>query len=169
MFERYSMLARQTIFASYKDASAAGSAAIDTEHLLSGILLLDPTLPGRCGARLSREAVVERTLAWHAPGSPIPPGQDLPLTRDAREVLSRAPSLADQYHSREIRTEHLLLSMLLNPACHAAELLLETGADEKTLRRITEDLKDGEAQPGNDAAYWALAAALQNPDNGPQE
>jgi ATP-dependent Clp protease ATP-binding subunit ClpC len=44
MFERYSELARQVIFFARMEAGETGATSIDTEHVLIGILAVDPEL-----------------------------------------------------------------------------------------------------------------------------
>ena len=54
MFERYTEVARRTIFFARFDASMFGSPYIETEHLLLGLLREDRTLWDSAAARRSR-------------------------------------------------------------------------------------------------------------------
>jgi ATP-dependent Clp protease ATP-binding subunit ClpA len=52
---------------------------------------------------------------------------DLPLSSVCKRVLLFAAEEADQLSSKKIRTEHLLLGLLRDESCLAAELLHERG------------------------------------------
>ena len=52
MFERYSELTRQAIFFARMEAGETGAESIDTEHVLIGILAVDPELPNQLGIEL---------------------------------------------------------------------------------------------------------------------
>jgi hypothetical protein len=77
------------------------------------------------------------------------------------ETSLAAVSIADERGCREIRTEHLLLAMMLEPTCHAAILLAENGADIERMKLVTAGVNCNEAQRGSDLSLEALRAFLQ--------
>lgn len=124
MFERYTEPAKRVIFYSRYMAAQTGSPKIETEHLLLGLLRADMVLAQRfLGSPWAAEQVwreVEHKKPLHPP---IPAGVDLPLSPEGKHVLRLAAEEADQLSSKKIRTEHLLLGLLREEGCFAAELL----------------------------------------------
>jgi ATP-dependent Clp protease ATP-binding subunit ClpC len=128
MFERYTETARRAIFYSRFMANQTGSAEIDTEHLLLGLLRADMGLANRfLGSPWAAEQIWKK-IEQSKPIREITPGPvDLPLNSVCKRVLLAAAEEADQLSSKKIRTEHLLLGLLRNENCLAAELLHERG------------------------------------------
>jgi ATP-dependent Clp protease ATP-binding subunit ClpA len=150
MFDRYSYRARQALFIARTEAGAVGSPAIDTEHLLLGILCADADLLRRCGTALTKHAIRTRVQQWHIPSAAIETSLDLPVSDDLGRVFTRVASLADEAQCKEIRTEHLLLSLFSEPSCHAAVVLEDSGANGETARRLAEDVDCKNSQSGSD-------------------
>jgi ATP-dependent Clp protease ATP-binding subunit ClpA len=148
MFERFSMRARQAVFIARRQSGAVGCLSIDTEHLLPGLMRVDGDLDGRTGGILAEPAIRSRVQQWHTPVAAIKTSQDLPISEDLSRALNQADVLARQLECREIRTEHLLLAMMLEPTCHAAIILVEGGAKTETAKAIAEGLDCEKVQPG---------------------
>src|SRR6266481_5695595 len=128
MFERYTEIARCVIVSSKHKASHVGSRDIDTEHLLLGLLSTDKGLARRfLGSPWAAEAVwgkIEQSKPIH---KRIHGFLDLPLSGVFKRVLSYAAEEADRLSSKHIGTEHLLLGLLREENCFAAEFLKEHG------------------------------------------
>ena len=128
MFERYTEIARCVIVSSKHKASHVGSRDIDTEHLLLGLLSTDKGLARRfLGSPWAAEAVwgkIEQSKPIH---KRIQGPLDLPLSGVSKRVLSYAAEEADRLSSKHIGTEHLLLGLLREENCFAAEFLKEHG------------------------------------------
>src|SRR5579862_1599346 len=134
MFERYTEKARRVIFFARYEASQFGSPEIDVEHLLLGLLREDKVLfrwiPNTDGENL-RCRVEE-----HVPrAEPISTSIDLPLSKVAKRTLKHAATEADRLATRHIGTEHLMLGLLDEEKCYAAQLLREGGADPAKIRQ----------------------------------
>jgi ATP-dependent Clp protease ATP-binding subunit ClpC len=124
MFERYTEPSRRVIFYSRYFAAQAGSPEIETEHLLLGLLRADMVLAQRfLGSPWVAEQVWREVERKKPVRPPIPPGVDLKLSPEAKHVLRLAADFAEQLSSKTIRTEHLLLGLLREEGCFAAELL----------------------------------------------
>lgn len=124
MFERYTEPARRVIFYSRYMAVQTGSLEIETEHLLLGLLRADMVLAQRfLGSPWVAEQVWREVEDKKPVRPPIPPGVDLKLSPEAKHVLRLAADEAEQFLSKKIRTEHLLLGLLREEGCFAAELL----------------------------------------------
>ena len=128
MFERYSEKARQTIFFARYEASQFGSPYIETEHILLGLLRTDKALSNRF---LRIPGVVEgirKQIEDHSmSGQNVPTSVDLPLSNESKRVLAYADEEAGRLGQKHIGTEHLLLGLLHEECCFAAEILHERG------------------------------------------
>src|SRR3989442_367386 len=139
MFERYTEAARGVVVSSKHKASHVGSPEIDTEHLLLGLLSKDQTLARRfLGSPWAADLVWRRIEQSGKIGEPIKGPCDLPLSSMCKRALSYAAEEADGLSSKHISTEHLLLGLLREQKCFAAEYLYEHGV---RLASVREELK----------------------------
>jgi hypothetical protein len=161
MFERYSILARQALMVARIEAGQLGADQLDSEHLLIGVLSVHPELSELVKTSLELSQLQAQCARWHTPSSPIPTSKDLPITRDLNRVLGRAASIADE-QCPEIRTEHLLLSMVAEPG-HASQMLADCGISEESLQALVANLNCEARQPGTAAALEAMTALFGDP------
>lgn len=144
MFERYTEKARRVVFFARYESSQYGSAQIESEHLLLGLIREMKSL-----RKWIPDASVETIRQWVDAQTPKRPptstSVDLPLSDDSRKILKTAADVADAMAHRQIGTEHLLLGMLAVSNTLAARLLAQCGADASFIR--TELAK----QPSQDA------------------
>ncbi len=132
MFERYTEKARRVIFFARYEASHYGSPQIEKEKSVS--LWVPKAQPDIIRQRI--DAATETSPA-------IPTNVDLPLSTEAERVLIVfAADEADRLANKDIGTEHLLLALLDEDKCFAANLLRECDADAANLR-----IKFSEARP----------------------
>jgi ATP-dependent Clp protease ATP-binding subunit ClpC len=135
MFERCTEPSRQVIFYSRYFAAQAGSPEIETEHLLLGLLRADMVLAQRfLGSPWVAEQVWREVEHKKPVRPPISPGTDFKLSPEAKHVLRLAADVAEQFSSKKIRTEHLLLGLLHEEGCFAAELLNRHGVQLASTR-----------------------------------
>jgi ATP-dependent Clp protease ATP-binding subunit ClpA len=122
MFERYTEKARRVIFFARYEASHYGSRAIDTEHLLLGLLreAKGISLMLGEGAAQTIRTQIDARVPKH---EPIPTNVDLPLSDAAKQVLKYASEEADRLNPPHIGTEHLFLGLLREKDCLAAQVL----------------------------------------------
>jgi hypothetical protein len=133
MFERYTEKARRVIFFSRYEASRYGSPYIETEHILLGLLRENPELarllpPG--SPESIRKQIDTRTLS--RPG--VSTSVDLPLSNECKRVLAYGAEEAERLAHRHIGSEHLLLGLLREKSCFAADMLHERGLAVEKLR-----------------------------------
>src|ERR1039458_4545368 len=136
MFERYTEKARRVIsFARYA-ASQSGSPNIETEHLLLGLLREDKAL--LTNRFLRSDASVEfirKQIEGHtAIREKVSTSVDLPLSNECKRVLAYAAEEVERLSHKHIGTEHLLLGLLREEKCFAAEILHERGLRLPTIR-----------------------------------
>src|SRR3954469_21357985 len=135
MFERYTERARRVIFFARYEASQFGSTTIETEHLLLGLIREDKNLTNRFLRNSSsiesiRKEIEGRTTIREKVSTSI----DLPLSNECKRILAYAAEEAERLNHRHIGTEHLLLGILREEKCVAAEILQERGLRLNTIR-----------------------------------
>jgi len=138
MFERYTEKARRVIFFARYEASQFGSPYIETEHLLLGLLREDKALTNRfLRSHASVESIRKQIEAHTTIREKVSTSVDLPLSNECKRVLAYAAEEAERLGHKHIGTEHLLLGLLREEKCFAAEILSERGL---RLAQIREDL-----------------------------
>jgi len=144
MFERYTEKARRVIFFARYEASQVGSPYIAPEHLLLGILREDKALTNRFLRSYSSVESIRKQIEGHATvREKTSTSVDLPLDNESKRVLAYAAEEAERLSHRHIGTEHLLLGLLREENCFAAQILKEKGlllsqAREELLRQAHE-------------------------------
>ncbi|HLG16631.1 MAG TPA: ATP-dependent Clp protease ATP-binding subunit [Blastocatellia bacterium] len=139
MFERYTEKARRVIFFARYEASQFGAQAIDAEHILLGLLREDKTLAQKffrtphSTVESIRKEIEGKTVLRDRVSASV----DLPLSANAKRVLSYAADESERLQHRHIGTEHLLLGILREEKSSAAEILYDRGL---RLNQIREDL-----------------------------
>ena len=126
MFERYTEKARRTVFFARYEASQFGSAYIETEHLLLGVLREDKPLvriflPAHGAVDLIRNEIESATMKPET--EPQSTSVDLPLSNEGKRVLAHAAEEADKLGHKHIGTEHIFLGLLREEDTFAAKLL----------------------------------------------
>jgi ATP-dependent Clp protease ATP-binding subunit ClpC len=126
MFEKYTEKARRVIFFARYEASQFGSPYIETEHLLLGILREDKALTNRfLRAHGSVESIRKQIEGHTTIREAVSTSVDLPISNECKRVLAYAAEEAERLSHKHIGTEHLLLGLLREERCFAAELLQE--------------------------------------------
>ena len=173
MFQRYTEKARRSIFFARYEASRFGSPYIESDHLLLGLIRevkssLDLFLPD-----LQKRAAIPRRIEQHTViREKISTSVDLPLSNECKRILVYATEEADLLQHSHIGTEHLLLGVLREEGCFAAQIMRECGADlehaRKTLAEIaarpepdSEGARPESASPRYEMARELFAEAQQ--------
>ncbi len=139
MFERYTEKARRVIFFARYEASQFGSSCIETEHLLLGLLREDKALTNRfLHSHASMETFRKQVEAHTTIREKVSTSVDLPLSNECKRVLAYAGEEAEQFGHKHIGTEHLLLGLLREEKCFAAQQLIERGVE---IGAVRDDLK----------------------------
>jgi hypothetical protein len=147
MFERYTEHARRVIFFARWEASNFGSAYIEPEHLLLGILREDPVLKSRLGfgaIEQIRKRIEESTPHREKVSTSV----DLPLNADAKRTLAFGAQEAEKLNHKVIDAGHLVLGLLRLENSVAAGALQQFGIDIVDYRKVvSETLIKGERDP----------------------
>ncbi len=148
MFERYTEKARRVIFFARYEASQFGSPYIETEHLLLGLLREDKALTNRfLRSHASVESIRKQIEGHTTIREKVSTSVDLPLSNECKRVLAYAAEEAERLSHRHIGTEHLLLGLLREEKCFAAEILHERGLRLSTIREELARSTQEKAQP----------------------
>jgi len=122
MFERYTEKARRVVFFARYEAAEFGSPYIGTEHLLLGLLRENQALANRF-LRTSVESVRKQIVEHITIREKLSTSVDMPLSNECKRVLAYAAEEAAWLSHKHIGTEHLLLGLLREEKCFAANLL----------------------------------------------
>ena len=147
------MLSRHAVLFARKEAGRSGTQSLCSEHLLIGIVRAHPELIKQLGIEMEPDQIRTGSEQWHAPSDPIPDSQDIPVSDELSAVFGRAASNADLYQCREIRTEHLLLS-LMEENCHAAQLLTSCGSSKELIAAHVARVDCSSTQLGTTQSWW---------------
>ncbi len=173
MFERYTEKARRVIFFARYEASQFGSPYIETEHLLLGLLREDKALTNRfLRSHASVESIRKQIEGHTTIREKVSTSVDLPLSNECKRVLAYAAEEAERLSHKHIGTEHLLLGLLREEKCFAAEILHERGlrlpAIREELQRSTQEKTPATAARARESSLLAefsrdlTQAALDN-------
>lgn len=145
MFERFTEKAKRSIFFGRYEASWLASGYIETEHLLLGLLREDKALASELLRSFTTLEQIRKRIEEHAaPSAKIPTSVDLPLTRESKRVLSYAAEESERMKHGHIGTAHLLVGLLREEGCFAAQLLRGEGL---TLDSAREWVRQSEMPP----------------------
>jgi ATP-dependent Clp protease ATP-binding subunit ClpC len=148
LFERFSTASRKAVFCARWEAGLVGSKIIDSEHLLLGLLRVDPTTLQFIAQPVTFISVREAAVRWHVPGEKLPTSVGLPISEDVKLAFENAGSFADAYRSSLVRTEHLLLALMTLTTSHAAIILGEADASLPRLQHLVSGIQDHGNQDG---------------------
>jgi ATP-dependent Clp protease ATP-binding subunit ClpC len=133
MFERYTEKARRVIFFARYEASQFGSPCIETEHVLLGVLREDKALTSR-SLRSRAESIRKQIEANTTVREMISTSVDMPISDVCKRVLAHAGEEAERLGHKHIGTEHLLLGLLREEKCFAAQILQECSVQLAAVR-----------------------------------
>jgi ATP-dependent Clp protease ATP-binding subunit ClpA len=135
MFERYTESARRAIFYARAVAVLNEAAAIDSIHLLCGLIWGDDSRAQRLFQL--REIFPLHRGYPHKSGDikPVTTVQGPPLSDQGKIVVAGAAAEANALRDYSIDTEHLLLAILAQPACAASQHLAKAGISLESARR----------------------------------
>lgn len=126
MFERYTVKAKRTIYFARYEAGQFGSAYIESEHLLLGLLreeesLADTFLRSHEAVEAIRKQIEGQTVIRERASTSV----DMPVSDECRRIFAYAVEEADKLSHKHIDTGHLFLGILREQGCFASKLLCE--------------------------------------------
>ena len=155
MFERYTETARRAIFFARYEASQFASPYIETEHLLLGVLREDKALAHRLLTSYARTEELRQSITSRAKVGPrIATSVDLPLSHETKRALAYAAEECERLQQKHITPAHLLLGLMREEKCFAAQLIGERGV---SLESVREEVRQSET-PAPMARSVSIAA-----------
>jgi ATP-dependent Clp protease ATP-binding subunit ClpC len=153
MFERYTERARRVIFFARYEASQLGSGAIETEHLLLGLIREGKGLTSRLFAKghLSMDQIRKDVEGRSPYREKVSTSLEIPLSPESKRVLGHAAEEAERMLHNYIGTEHILLGLMREERSVAATILAEkgmrlAGAREDVLALLNEKATAGKSK-----------------------
>jgi ATP-dependent Clp protease ATP-binding subunit ClpC len=134
MFEQYTDEARRAVFFARKEAGTMGAPSIAGEHILLGLLRVDPGIENALPGPEAAQRIRERIEQQYTGGEKLPDSVDMPVSDDCQRLLRAVARKARKLHEPLIGTEQLLIGLLRQDECQAAQILREQGFKLKKFR-----------------------------------
>ena len=123
------------IFFARDEAVQFRGTTIETEHLLLGLISEDKNLTNRfLGNQSSIESLRKEIEGRTTIRQWVSTAIDLPLSNECKRILAYAAEEAERLMHQHIATEHLLLGILREEKCMAAQILQQYGLSVKPIR-----------------------------------
>jgi uncharacterized protein (TIGR03435 family) len=149
MFNRFTVRALQVLFYARSEVSQLGSSAVESEHILLGVLDEGNGLGSRILARTGdalddfRSDIVRRFTGREK----VPESDEIPFSASCERALQYAAEEADRLLHNYVGTEHLLLGLLREERSVAAEVLAARGLRIEAIREAIVELLSRGEQP----------------------
>jgi ATP-dependent Clp protease ATP-binding subunit ClpC len=138
-FERFSENAKLALVNAQELSRAAGSSAVDTDHLLLGLLLIKKSAAAELLA--SSDVSFEKAKAISEVHTGLTGVSQLGgLSSDLQRVLELSMGTASQAGSQYVGTEYFLYAILMMPDSKAGKILMDLGLDFEYIRSELEAL-----------------------------
>ena len=136
VFEQFTERAHQVVVLAQEEARILKHNYIGTEHILLGLLREEEGIAARVLGRLdiTVEPVRAQVARIVGSGDEVTPGQIIPFTPRAKEVLELALREALSLGHNYIGAEHILLGLVRENAGVATRILLDLDADAEKVR-----------------------------------
>lgn len=155
---QYTIKSQEALQQAHEIASNYGHQAIETGHLLKGILLTDSNITNfllkKCQVNvMAFTQVLERMLENY----PKVSGAQPYLASGTNQVLQRAQGLLREFQDEYITLEHLLLA-LLGASDNISRMMKDSGLNAQDLKQAIMELRKGSKidSPGAEYSYQAL-------------
>ena len=139
----FTIKAQEAIQKGVELAVANNQQAVETGHVLKGILLVDentaPFLLKKSGVNVVQ---LNKILDAQIQSYPKVTGAQPFLSNDAQQAVFKAPNYIKEFNDEYASIEHLLLS-LVNQKDKTGRILLDAGLTEKGLKAAIKELRGG--------------------------
>ncbi len=157
-FDKYTIKAQEAIQKAMEIAQSLGQQAIETGHILQGILKSDDTITSflfnKAGANKAR---ISQVLEKIIEGYPKVSGSTPYLSRDTNDLLAKAEKEASSMKDEYITIEHILLA-LVGSSDKISQVLKDAGLEKKAIAAAINELRAGETvkDPNAEGKYRSL-------------
>ena len=135
MFDRYTLRALQSVAAARVLVSEYGSAMLNTEHLLLGILRVDADAIGRFLATKTTDEIRAEVEKGIVVKPEIPRHIDIPLSTEGEQILTFAAQERYRFGHRRVDIAHLVAAMLREEKGVAGQVLRSAGLSLEAVRQ----------------------------------
>jgi ATP-dependent Clp protease ATP-binding subunit ClpB len=163
-FNNYTIKSQEAIQKATEVASGNQQQAIEPGHLLKGILLTDENVVSFLIKKLNvNRANLEQRLNEIVTAYPKVSGASPYLSNDAHTALTKATNLLTEMKDEYVAIEHLLLGLMAGKD-KVAQLLKDSGFNEKDLKAAVKELRGGDAvrDPNAESKYQSLNRYAKN-------
>jgi ATP-dependent Clp protease ATP-binding subunit ClpA len=158
VYERYTQPARRAVFFAAWHARLRESAEIDSVDLLRGLMHDDDSRVNTVFGLRERFPVYDGDPSKFATAEEVPKAETM-LTNEAKRCVAWAAQEADGIGDYWIDTEHLLLGIMHEPRCLAAQFLAKTGLTLRSARATVLQNKGSRPDYGSIPEGWAVQSA----------
>ncbi|MCB9205571.1 MAG: AAA family ATPase, partial [Flavobacteriales bacterium] len=142
-FNNFTIKSQEALQSATQEAMNNGQQAIETGHILKGVLNVDenvtPFLLKKLGVNVQTfEAAVDSQVKSY----PKISGAQPYLSNNANQVLNKANNFLKEFGDEYVSIEHMLLA-LLNGGDTIAQLMKDSGVSEKELKAAITELRKG--------------------------
>jgi 2-C-methyl-D-erythritol 2,4-cyclodiphosphate synthase len=146
MLERFTEKARRVIFYARYEASQYGSPAIETEHLLLGLLREDKFLAAKFLKSHTPRSIRQEIEARTGVRERISTSSEVPLSMESKRILARAAEEAAGLGDKHVDAEHLFLAILQEAKSFAAQILAACGLRYAEARELVAQLRPDQSR-----------------------
>ena len=160
----FTIKSQEAIQQAQQIATGLGQQAIETGHILKGILEVDesvtPFILQKLGVNINN---LKLALDKVVEGYPKVTGGSQHLSTNGQKALQKASILLKEFNDEYVTIEHLLLG-LLDTGDTIAQLLKDSGVKEKQLKAAIKELRKGEnvTSQSQEEQYNALKKYAKN-------
>ena len=165
MFERYTERGRRVIFFARYEASQFGSMTIESEHLLLGLIREYPSVIHRFALAHSTENIREEIAARLTIRPKVSTSIDMPLSNECKRILAYSAEEAERLFHHQIDPEHLVLGILREENCMAAQVLNPLGLKVNVIREELVRHPMGDESPAEKVTSRSFAPSSGFKDN----
>ncbi|MCB0738208.1 MAG: ATP-dependent chaperone ClpB [Bacteroidetes bacterium] len=163
-FNNFTIKAQEAVQKAQEMAQGNQNPAIETAHILKGLLLVDENVVVHLLNRLRVNTQrITQVLDKMIESFPKSSQGQVYLSNDSNKLFTNALSISKEMKDEFVSVEHILLSFLkINDG--VADMLRESGVNEKDLKHAIADLRKGSkvTDQSAEAKYNALAKYAKN-------
>lgn len=161
---KFTLKSQEAIQRAQQIAVGHGQQAIETGHLLQGILEVDesvtPYILKKLGVNIS---IFRQALEKIVAGYPKVSGGTIHLSRSANTAIQKSLSLMTKMKDEFASVEHLMLG-ILDGSDDASQLMKDNGVTTKNLKEAIEEIRNGErvTSASQEETYNSLSKYARN-------
>ena len=161
---QFTIKSQEAIQQAQQIAMQLGNQAIETGHIMKGILVSDQNVTPYIFKKLGVNATrIEETLESILKSYPVVSGGDIYLSKESNEVIQNAMLAIKEFKDEYVSIEHLLIGLLKGKSS-VTEMLKDSGIDKKALLAAIKELRGGShvTSTSQEDTYQALEKYSRN-------